>query len=53
MLSKLDVTPTYKPGLRIYLEDEARLLIQQKAIASMPDWDKILNTELLQEAMRA
>jgi aliphatic sulfonates family ABC transporter substrate-binding protein len=53
MLSKLDVTPTYKPGLRAYLGDEAKLLIQQKAIASMPDWDKILNSELLQEAMKA
>jgi aliphatic sulfonates family ABC transporter substrate-binding protein len=51
MLSKLDVTPTYKPGLRAYLEDEAKLLIKQRVIASMPDWGKMLNTELLQEAM--
>ncbi len=52
MLSKLDVTPTYKPGLREYLEDEAKVLMQQKAIATMPDWSKILNSELLQEAMK-
>jgi ABC-type nitrate/sulfonate/bicarbonate transport system substrate-binding protein len=53
MLSKLDVTPTFKPGLRAYLEDEAKTLIRRNAIAAMPDWDKLLNTELLQEAMKA
>lgn len=53
MLSKLDVTPTYKPVLRAYLEDESKLLIQQRAITAAPDWDKTLNTDLLQEAMKA
>jgi ABC-type nitrate/sulfonate/bicarbonate transport system substrate-binding protein len=52
MLSKLDVTPTYKPGLRAYLEDESKLLMQQRAIAAMPDWSKILNSDLMQEAMK-
>lgn len=53
MLSKVDVTPTFKPGLRTYLENEAKLLIQQRAIAAAPDWDKALNSDLLQEAMKA
>lgn len=53
MLSKLDVTPTFKPGLRDYLEQEAKLLIKQKAISAMPDWSKMLNTDLMQEAMKA
>ncbi len=52
MLSKLDVTPTYKPGLRAYLEDESKTLMQQKAITAMPDWGKLLNTDLMQEAMK-
>jgi len=52
MLSKLDVETNFKPGLRAYLEDEANVLIKNKAIASMPDWGKILNGDLLQEAMR-
>jgi len=52
MLSKLDVETNFKPGLQAYLEDEANVLIKNKAIASMPDWGKILNGDLLQEAMR-
>ncbi len=51
MLSKLDVTPTFKPGLRGYLDEEAKTLVQQHAIAAPPDWGKALNTELMQEAM--
>lgn len=52
MLSKLDVETNFKPGLQAYLEEEANVLIKNKAIASMPDWGKILNGDLLQEAMR-
>lgn len=53
MLSKLDVTPTFKPGLRDYLDNEAKLLIQQRAITAAPDWDKVMTADLLQEAMKA
>ena len=53
MLSKLDVTPTYKPGLREYLDGEAKQLVARNAIATMPDWSKILNTDLMQEAMKS
>jgi ABC-type nitrate/sulfonate/bicarbonate transport system substrate-binding protein len=52
MLSKLDVETTFKPGLRAYLEDEANVLIKNKAIASMPDWGGILDGGLLQEALK-
>jgi aliphatic sulfonates family ABC transporter substrate-binding protein len=52
MLSKLDVETNFKPGLHAYLEEEANLLIKKNAIASMPDWGKILDGELLQEAMK-
>lgn len=52
MLSKLDVETSFKPELRGYLEEEANILIKKNAIASMPDWGKILNGELLQEAMK-
>lgn len=52
MMSKLDVETDFKPGLRGYLEDEANILIKKNAIASMPDWAKILDSELLQEAMK-
>jgi NitT/TauT family transport system substrate-binding protein len=52
MLSKLDVETNFKPGLRSYLEEEANVLIKKNAIASMPDWNKILDTGLLREAMK-
>ena len=52
MLSKLDVETNFKPNLRGYLEDEANVLIKKKAIASMPDWGSILDSGLLQEAMK-
>ena len=53
MLSKLDVTPTYKPGLREYLDDEAKQLMRRNAIGAVPDWSKILRDDLMQEAMKA
>jgi NitT/TauT family transport system substrate-binding protein len=52
MLSKLDVETNFKPGLSAYLEEEANLLIKKNAIAAMPDWSKVLDAELLQEAMK-
>jgi aliphatic sulfonates family ABC transporter substrate-binding protein len=53
MLSKLDIETSFKPGLRSYLEDEANVLIKKKAITAMPDWGKILDDDLLQEAMKS
>lgn len=53
MLAKLDVTPTFKPGLREYLDDEAKLLMKQKAIQTVPDWNKVLMVDLMQDAMKA
>jgi ABC-type nitrate/sulfonate/bicarbonate transport system substrate-binding protein len=50
MLSKLDVNPDFTPGLKTYLEHESSLLIQQKNIEAMPDWDRLLNRDLLQQA---
>jgi NitT/TauT family transport system substrate-binding protein len=52
MLSKLDVTPYYVPALQAYLEEESRQLVEQRQIASVPDWSKLLNRELLERAMK-
>ncbi len=50
MLSKLDVNPTYVPALQTYLDGESKELLEQKKIASMPDWSKLLNRDLLSAA---
>jgi len=52
MLSKLDVTPYFAPTLQSYLEEESKLLVQQRQIAGVPDWSKLLNRDLLQQAMK-
>jgi ABC-type nitrate/sulfonate/bicarbonate transport system substrate-binding protein len=53
MLSKLDVTSTYRPGLRDYLEAQAKNLLQHHAIAAIPDMDKLLDNDLMGEAKNA
>ncbi len=50
MLSKLDVTPDFTPGLKTYLDEESKTLVAQKKIDAVPDWGKLLNRELLQQA---
>ena len=50
MLSKIDVNPTYVPALKAYLDEESNTLVQQKKIAAVPDWNKLLNRDLLAAA---
>jgi hypothetical protein len=53
MLSKLDFNPNFVPALPAYLEEQSKVLVQQNQIATVPDWSKLLNRELLQQAMKA
>jgi NitT/TauT family transport system substrate-binding protein len=53
MLSKLDFNPNFVPALPAYLEEQSKVLVQQNQIARVPDWSKLLNRELLQQAMKA
>lgn len=50
MLSKLDVNPEFVPGLTDYLNEESRELVQQKKIDKAPDWSKLLDRSLMQQA---
>ncbi len=50
MLSKIDVNPEFGPQLKSYLADESKLLMEQKKISAMPDWDKRLNSGILSAA---
>lgn len=53
MLSKLDVTTSYHPGIREYLTDLAKDLMKNHAIAAVPDLNKVLDDELMNEAKKA
>ena len=50
MLSKIDVNPNYVPALKAYLDEESKTLVEQKKIAAVPDWNKLLNRDLLAAA---
>lgn len=50
MLSKLDVDPHFAPQIDAYLDDEAKVLMSQHKIESIPDWTKLLRHDLLQQA---
>ncbi len=50
MLTKIDVNPTFVPALKTYLDAESNRLVQQNKLSSVPDWNKLLNSGLLQAA---
>lgn len=50
MLTKIEVNPNYKPNLKEYLDEEAKRLVKQRYIAAVPDWDKVLDTQLMRAA---
>ena len=52
-LLHMDVTPNYVPELKAYLTDIAQTLVKRGQIASVPDWDKVLDREMLQRATQA
>jgi len=53
MLAKLDVNPEYVPQVRDYLKTESEILVKNKQITAVPDWDKKLDRSILQKAMQA
>jgi len=52
-LLHMDVTPNYVPELKAYLTDIAQTLVKRGQIASVPDWDKVLDREMLRRATQA
>jgi NitT/TauT family transport system substrate-binding protein len=51
MLSKLGVDAEYIPGVNDYFSAQSKVLMQQHVISTMPNWDKLLNNSLLQQAV--
>jgi ABC-type nitrate/sulfonate/bicarbonate transport system substrate-binding protein len=53
MIRKLGVTAEYRPGIKSYMEEQSKVLIKKHVIGTIPDWDKLLNHSLLEQAMVA
>ena len=46
LLSKIDLTPDFTPALKDYLTKEAEILIANKQIKAVPDWNTRLDAAL-------
>jgi hypothetical protein len=53
MLPKLGVNAQFVPGFKAYMEAQSKVLVQQHKLSEMPDWDKLIDTSLLSQAMAA
>lgn len=53
MLPKLGVNAQFVPGFKAYMEAQSKVLVQQHKLSELPDWDKLIDTSLLQQAMAA
>lgn len=53
MLGKLDVKPDFAPELKAYLVEQAQILVKEKQISAVPDWDKLLDSSVLAQAQKA
>jgi len=50
-VGRLDVNPDFIPALAPYLTDQAKVLVEQKQIRAVPDWNAVLVREFLQRAL--
>jgi ABC-type nitrate/sulfonate/bicarbonate transport system substrate-binding protein len=53
MLPKLGVNAQFVPGFKAYMEAQSKVLVQQHKLSELPDWDKLIDTSLLSQAMAA
>jgi aliphatic sulfonates family ABC transporter substrate-binding protein len=53
MMNMLDVKPSYVPNLKEYLDEEAKVLLHNKQIARVPDWNRVLDATVLAQATKA
>lgn len=52
MLSKLDPNPDFSASLVPYLADQALVLVARNEIETAPDWSKVIDRHLLEDAMK-
>jgi aliphatic sulfonates family ABC transporter substrate-binding protein len=53
MLGKLEVRPQFTPNLRDYLTEQGNVLLAQKQIPAVPDWNRALDESVLAQAGKA
>jgi len=53
MLGKLEVSPEFRPALRDYLNEQGQVLLKQRQIPAVPDWNKALDESVLAQAGKA
>jgi NitT/TauT family transport system substrate-binding protein len=49
-LATVDVDPGFPTDLRPYMQQQAEILLKEKKIAAIPDWDKALRPEFMEKA---
>jgi NitT/TauT family transport system substrate-binding protein len=49
-LSKVEVVPGFPADLEPYMQEQAQILLQAKAIPALPDWKKVLRSEFMTRA---
>jgi NitT/TauT family transport system substrate-binding protein len=49
-LARVEVQPGWPADLKPYMHDQAEILLKEKKIKAMPDWDKVLRTEFFKQA---
>jgi len=49
-LARVEVQPGWPDDLKPYMQHQAEVLLQEKKIKAIPDWDKTLRTEFFKQA---
>jgi ABC-type nitrate/sulfonate/bicarbonate transport system substrate-binding protein len=49
-LARVEVQPGWPSDLKPYMQAQAEILLQEKKIKAIPDWDKVLRTDFLKQA---
>jgi len=49
-VSTIDVNPGFPTQVRKYMQEQAEVLLREKKIKEIPDWNKALRPEFMQRA---
>jgi NitT/TauT family transport system substrate-binding protein len=49
-LARVEVQPGWPADLKTYMQEQSEILLKEKKIKALPDWDKVLRTEFLKQA---
>lgn len=49
-LARVEVQPGWPSDLKPYMQAQAEVLLREKKIKAIPDWDKVLRTDFLKQA---